>query len=231
MSLLETMVGWLAPSLCVGCGAEGTSLCVACATSEILSFGERCFSCDALSEKSRTCLKCRQNGAPNSVYVSTTYDGIAKDLLQKYKFGQHRAASSSITSLMAETFISLNGYEAIAQSNYLVIPVPTATSRVRQRGFDHADLLARMLANKLKLQKGKPLIRFGQTRQVGVSRLSRLRQLEGSYFVRKPELVAGKNILLVDDVVTTGATLRAATKELKKAGARRVDSLVFAKRL
>jgi ComF family protein len=225
------MVGWLAPPLCVGCNAEGTSLCVACSTSEILPFGARCFGCDSLSEASRTCIKCRNIGAPHFVWINTTYNGLAKELIQKYKFSEQRAASASIAKLMAETFLSLNGISDIQRSNYLVVPVPTATSRVRQRGFDHADLIARQIAHRLKLQKANALIRLGQTRQVGVARSVRLKQLEGSYKVRKPASIAGRNILLVDDVVTTGATLRSATRMLRKAGAGRVDALVFAKRL
>jgi ComF family protein len=225
------MIGWLAPPLCVGCGVEGLSLCVACSTSEILPFGARCFSCDALSERNQTCVKCRKNSAPRFVWINTTYSGLSKDLIQKYKFGQQRAASIPIAALMAEALLSYSGTEEIQASNYLVVPVTTATSRVRQRGFDHADLLAGQVATKLKLEKKNILVRLGQTRQVGVSRAVRLKQLEGSYKVRKPELIKGRNILLIDDVVTTGATLRSATRTLKKAGAGKVDALVFAKRL
>jgi competence protein ComFC len=215
----------------VGCGAEGASLCIACSISDVLPFGERCFSCGKLSERSRTCIKCRQAGAPSFVWVTTTYDGLAKELVQKYKFGQQRAASISIATLMAETLLAVNGNEAIRQKNYLVVPIPTATSRVRQRGFDHADLLAKEITRNLKFQKSRALVRLGQTRQVGVSRSVRLKQLEGSYIVRKSELIRGRNILLIDDVVTTGATLKIAAKTLKKAGAHSVDAIAFAKRL
>jgi ComF family protein len=169
-------------------------------------------------------------GSPRFMWITTDYSAASKELVQKYKFGQQRAAASSIADLMMETFLSFNSDEQIARMNYLIVPIPTASSRVRQRGFDHAALLSEKIADKLNLQSGNALERRGQTRQVGAKRSERLAQAKGNYYVRKPKLVLKRNILLIDDVVTTGATLAATSRLLRKAGARRVDALVFAKR-
>ncbi|MCA9324597.1 ComF family protein [Candidatus Saccharibacteria bacterium] len=110
----------------------------------------------------------------------------------------------------------------------VVIHVPTATSRVRQRGFDQASLLARRLARSTPLTHIGALARRGQERQVGSGRKERFEHLLSAFWVQRPELVAGKHIILIDDVITTGATLEAAASVLRKAGAKRVDAVVFA---
>jgi predicted amidophosphoribosyltransferase len=102
---------------------------------------------------------------------------------------------------------------------------------VRERGFDHARLLAKQIANGLNAEYSPALTRLGQSQQVGAKRFQRLNQQAGNYRVRQPLIVRGRNVLLVDDVVTTGATLKAATKALRQAGAAHVDALIFAKAL
>ena len=192
-----------------------------------MPYGERCFDCGAISSGARTCARCRV-GAPRHVWVSANYESAASELVKIYKFRQLRAAADSIASVMEQTFTR---YRDESAEDYMVVPVPTASSRIRHRGFDHGDYLAMKIARRLGLKKMKVLARIGQSRQVGAERSVRLAQLSGQHAVRYPELIKGRNILLIDDVVTTGATLRATAKALRAAGSARVDALVFAKRL
>ena len=231
MSFLETSIGWLAPPQCVGCAAEGSALCKSCSTSGILSFGERCAYCGSLSAHCRTCQHCRRPGTPRFVWITSTHEGLAQELVRIYKFVQLRAAAQPLAGLMAQTFLTYNTQGYPNKANYLAVPLPTATSHVRQRGFDHSALLARTVSKKLGLQYSQSLGRLGQTRQIGASRQVRLSQQAGNYFVRQPRKIAGRNILLIDDVITTGGSLIAATQVLRATGANHVDALVFAKRL
>ena len=231
MNVLEAVIGWVAPPQCINCGREGSALCFGCSTSEIVPYGEQCWGCNALSPGGRTCTKCRAGGSPRFVWITTNYSGAAKKLVKIYKFGHQRAAANVLSGLMLGTLLDFNDKSKIAKLNYLVVPIPTATARARQRGFGHGELLARVLSHKIALQSATALGRLGQTRQLGSKRSDRLKQPEGNYFVRQPRIITGRNILLVDDVVTTGATIREVTKVLRAAGARRVDALIFAKRL
>lgn len=110
----------------------------------------------------------------------------------------------------------------------VLVPVPTATSRVRQRGYDQAGLLSQELSRRTGLPSLPLLARCGQDRQVGSGRTERVRHLTGAFRVPAGKDVRGKHVILVDDVLTTGATLEAAAATLHKAGAARVDALVFA---
>jgi len=228
MSIFETVISLIAPSECINCGSEGYSLCMECSQIAIIPYGERCWSCGALTDNGRTCPSCRRTGSPGRVWVVTNHENLARDLLKDYKFDENRAAAESIAGMMVTR---LKGGIGTNISDYLVVPVPTATKRARERGFDHSVLLARKIAPKLGLPYQTVLGRLGQSRQVGSVRSERLAQMSDKFWVKNPKTVFGRKILLIDDVVTTGATVNAASKTLRQAGAVRVDALIFAKRL
>ncbi|HET9721612.1 MAG TPA: ComF family protein [Candidatus Saccharimonadales bacterium] len=228
MSVLEAAIGWLAPPQCVGCGQEGHALCINCATSEFLAFGERCWRCDKLSPLGKTCASCRRLGPPNFVWITTNYDGLVPRLIHQYKFAHQRAAARPIAKLMVETFKSFN---STSPPQYIVVPVPTATNRMRERGFGHTELLAKTIARSLRFEFSSSLARLGQSRQLGSKRPQRLNQLKASFLVKNPEKVRGRHILLIDDVTTTGGTVLAAAEALRQAGAQRIDALLLAKKL
>lgn len=231
MSIFEAAIRVVAPPQCIGCGQEGDSLCTACSSAEILPHGERCWNCGSISAGSRTCPKCRRLGGPGFVWICTDYSGLAKELVTTYKFNHQRIAADAIARLMGGTFHERFDNELINRRSYVIVPVPTATSRVRERGFDHALLLAKAIARETGQDYSPLLGRTGQSRQVGAGRKERLARPTKDYYLRLSYAATGRNILLIDDVLTTGGTLVAATKVLRAAGAKRVDALVFAKRL
>jgi len=196
-----------------------------------MAFGERCWRCDSLSPGSRTCAKCRSVGSPGFVWITSRYEGLTAKLVSQFKFNHLRTAAKPMAQLMADTFLSAAAKDRPERHSYLVVSVPTATSRIRERGFGHAELLAKEVARALGLEYASPLLRLDQARQVGSSRDKRLVQLSGSFAIPNKKTIAGRNILLVDDVTTTGGTVISATKTLRVAGARRVDALLFAKKL
>lgn len=184
---------------------------------------ERCFLCRAHSDDSRVCTSCRRMTALKHVWVRTDYAGIAKDLISKMKFENVREASTVIAQLMQPAI-------PYPQEEILIVPVPTAANRKRQRGYDQSVLIAKEISNYLRMPYLAALLRLGQTRQVGASREQRLSQLANAFVVRWPLLVKNSTILLVDDVTTTGATLVTAAAALSTAGARTVTAAVFAQK-
>lgn len=225
------MIGWLAPPVCITCGEEGRVLCRVCTQLEILPFGGKCWHCGSISKDAIACPAARRHGSPKSVWVVSDYASTAKQLILAYKFKHQRSAAVPIAAAMVQTLLEFNSDKDLNLKNYLLVPVPTASSRVRQRGFDHTASLSREIGHRLKSPIGRYLFRSGQSRQVGAKKIERLRQLESMFYVKQPKNIRGRNILLIDDVITTGATINAAARTLKAAGAKSVDALVFTKKL
>jgi ComF family protein len=147
---------------------------------------------------------------------------VFKDVVWHLKFQGARAAGPELGTYMADRLPD-------RQSDVIVVHVPTATSRLRRRGYDQARLIAGGLSKSSGLPHLSVLARSGQTKQVGASRSQRLAQTKHAYRVSHPKLVRGMHILLVDDVVTTGTTLETCARVLKDAGARRLEAAVFAR--
>ncbi len=109
----------------------------------------------------------------------------------------------------------------------LVVPIPTATERVRERGYDQARLLAKAVAARHNLLYMPLLLRVSQKRQLGAARSERFKNMAGAFRING-RTSPGTHILLIDDVVTTGATLAEAARLLRADGAAHVDAATFA---
>jgi ComF family protein len=214
---LQTLLAKIAPYECLGCTTEGRLVCLSCAAT-LGRLPERCYHCRRLSVKNKTCASCRSQSNLYAVHVATNYSGLAKELVWRLKFSGAQSAAREMAALMK---IPLD-------EHIILIPIPTATSRRRRRGYDQAYLLAKAVARQYRLSCLTCLRRNGQQHQVGATRQQRITQLQTAYRCVAPHRIAGAHVLLVDDVLTTGATLEAAAKVLKQAGAKHVSALTFA---
>lgn len=220
-SLIEAAISLVAPLECVVCAHPGESLCSACGEDTLTEVPSRCFRCLKRTSDYRTCSICWRTAPLRHVWVSSEYnDGVSK-IISSYKFHRNRALARPLAKLMAESL-------PYHKQPLVIVPVPTATARVRQRGYDHTLILSQALAQEVGWPVRAHLRRVGQARQVGARRQSRFEQLKGVFRPVKLELLKDKNILLVDDVVTTGATLSEAARSLKNAGAKSISAVVVA---
>lgn len=220
MSVLDAICGLIAPHLCVGCRREGTLLCPECRVG-LIPPESTCFNCKTPTENYKSCDDCFRGTGLRAVYTVTSYDDIAKELVWRLKFTGARAAATVMAQAMAATYAPPCGT--------VVVPVPTATGRVRQRGYDQAVVLAKAYAEFTKKDYQHCLRRLGQKRQRGADRDDRKRQLKGMYRLVNNKKLLNARILLIDDVSTTGATLEAAATILLESGAQSVEAIVFAK--
>lgn len=155
-----------------------------------------------------------------------SFDGAMRELIHAFKFHDTHHARHLFGRWLAET-----GRELLEDADVLV-PVPLARWRLLARRFNQAQILAAE-TGRIAKKTVRPfaLVRSHTTRhQVGLTRAQRQRNVSGVFRVPASELafVSGKAIVLVDDVITTGATASAAALTLKRAGARRVDVLALA---
>lgn len=220
MSLLEKALSFIAPHDCLRCGAEGSLICAGCWSEWLQPLPSRCYKCHKLTENHKVCPSCFHKTALRAIYVRGQYDEAAKQLVYKLKFERAQAAAATIATYIDEVLPP--------HFTGVIVPVPTASSRRRQRGYDQAVLIAKHLSRERNLELVKALRRHGQSRQVGSKRQDRLKQLTGAFDVIHPERVQGQTVLLVDDVLTTGATLETAARLLKAASVRRVEAIVLA---
>lgn len=186
-----------------------------------MSVPERCYRCFALSLDSKVCTRCRKQSPLSHVWVRTEYSGLAQQLLYKLKFGRASAAARPIARLMAESLPYL-------EPGTIITHVPTASTRYRQRGYDQAALIARHLAREKGARYLPLLARLGQARQVGATRVQRKQQLADAFRPLHLNVLKNAQIIIVDDIVTTGASIEAAARTLKSHGAKRVSAALFA---
>ncbi|HEY8127849.1 MAG TPA: ComF family protein [Hyphomicrobium sp.] len=154
------------------------------------------------------------------------FDGLMRVLIHGFKFHDSHNARRLFGRWIADA-----GSELLSDAD-LLVPVPLARWRLLSRRFNQAQILAAEAGRRT----GKPVNPFALVRsrstphQIGLSRAQRMRNVAGVFRVPANELpkVSGKAIVLVDDVITSGATASAAATALKRAGARRVDVLALA---
>ncbi len=218
MPFIEYIIALIAPHACLGCGLDGTLLCKDCAHG-LSTTVSRCYRCRRVTEEYRTCHSCRSSSKLFRVWSATPYEGLAKTVIYKLKYERARAAAQDIARKMAAS---------LPDGHWIVCHVPTSTTRIRQRGYDQAQLIAKEVAKQTGTPYASLLTRLGQQHQVGQKRAARRQQMNGAFMARHFEHIRGSHILLIDDVITTGATLEAAAAVLKAAGARRVSAAVFA---
>lgn len=223
----------LFPPHCPGCGERlappaDQSLCPVCRR-DLPGPGEPlCGGCGIAVAASVAdyCPSCRGRFASDALVFAAPYAGTAKELVHRFKYRADFAAGRVLAALLAARVGA-----ALPAGVDLLVPVPLHRRRLAARGFNQAALLARELARRL----GSPaavaaLRRVGNTRTLaGLRRGQRSRELSGAFAVRQPLRIAGRRVLLVDDVLTTGATAEGCCRVLKEAGAHWVGIAVAAR--
>ena len=156
-------------------------------------------------------------------WAAFAYESPAGALVRALKFG----GRLPIAEVMAAQ-IAAHAPPELLQG--VVVPVPVHRAHSRRRGVDHAAALARALASRARLPLDDCLVRSGDPQpQVGRGRQARVRGPAGAIAVRGGRRAAPRHVLLVDDVVTTGATLAACMEALRAAGAEHVTPIVYAR--
>ena len=222
MNPVEFAVSLLAPHRCIVCKQEGAPVCRYCATATFKGVRPSCYRCGIASAQFATCETCQHRSPLVNAWVGTHYSGVAKELIGQLKFQRVKAAAQVVACFLDECLPRL-------PPNILISPIPTANTRIRMRGYDQASLIARALAYRRNVPYIEVLRRTQSTRQVGSTRQQRFRQLNNAFGIHNPSRVLGANILLIDDILTTGATVETAAKNLHNVGAETVAVAVFAR--
>lgn len=228
-------IGLIYPPTCVACGAatgQPHALCAACWSG--LRLIERPY-CERLGTPFALDLGIGPLLSPGAIAeppafgrarAAALYEGTARDLVHRLKYGDRLDLARTMARMM-----SAAGRELLDEAE-LIVPVPLHGMRLWRRRFNQSALLAREIARMSgKSCDLRVLVRVKATRsQVGLTRHQRADNLQGAFRVPNEARgrIAGRHLLLIDDVTTTGATGNAATRMLLRGGAARVDLLTFA---
>jgi ComF family protein len=182
-----------------------------------------CNACAATIERARPPREPRDERQPFSALV---YDGAAAQAIVRMKYGGRPDLARPLGDML---WRALQPHAALLASS-VVVPVPLHAMRLAERGFNQSALIARGVAKRLGAPlQALALVRVRDTpRQAVLEREARLTNVVGAFAVAKRAAVAQRNVLLVDDVCTTGATLDAAAHALREAGALEVRCAVVA---
>ena len=216
------------PSQCAICHAwPAQRLCDDCVR-RFARQRPRCRTCAlAVPEGVAHCGAClRHPNGLDACHAAVDYGYPWSGVLQAFKFRGDPGWAGALATLLRST----PWVEPALEAAELVLPIPLAPQRLRMRGFNQALLLAQALA-PARVQAGLLLRTHDAPAQSGLDRTQRLRNLARAFAVEplRAAQLAGRQVLLVDDVMTTGATLQAAAAVLRQAGAARVTALVLAR--
>ncbi len=232
------------PIECLRCGKDGVWLCAGCFSRIEFRDVQHCLACKKESALGRFCRTCRSDYSLRGVLVAGNYeDELLSKAVKSLKYKFVRQLSKDLGRFLAVFFrdiLKIPGHQNITiqslagsgHSNFknaLIIPVPLHPRRERWRGFNQAELIARCFSDyfNLEISVGK-LVRIKHRKpQTKLNKKDRKNNIKNCFAWRAGGL-SGRNIILVDDVATTGSTLNECARVLKENGAGEVWGLVAA---
>jgi len=237
------------PKYCFGCKKQGIYLCEDCKACLEISQYQYCL-CKKPIIYSGKCNKCKLKKL-DALYFAISYQkSLIKKLIQYFKYEPLiKELSNPLTFLVIEHFQLLENQpsflidkvnESCASSSrfanarvtdYILIPIPLYIKKLKWRGFNQAEEIAKELSNFLDIPSAFDcLIKNQETRpQTELNDQERKENVKGVFLIKNKEKIKNKKILLVDDVYTTGSTMEEAAEVLKKAGAKKVIGITIAR--
>ena len=236
--LLKGLKDLVYPDCCAACGnkiipgAEKKLICASCWDKIEMNLPPFCLSCgrhlEGLNIGKNICTGCLKIKFHfDRAFSPCKYSGTIKKLIHDFKYSGNDYLGHTLGEMM-NSFI--REYNLPLQDLDFIIPVPLHKSRMREREFNQAQILSGQIAERFdKKVLPQVLTRHKATKsQTELTPEERRLNLENSFCVTRPELIKEKDLLLVDDVLTTGATSNQAAKSLKESGARRIILLTLA---
>jgi ComF family protein len=224
--LIELAVESFFPRRCVGCGKMGGFLCTECLGKLPRLLPPLCPNCGRSQASGIVCPSCRQRQTEiNGIRSLFRFDEVIRKAIHQLKYRNLKAISPCLAELLAD-YLRSNPLPGEA-----LVCVPLHPRRLRDRGYNQSSLLARELSRRIDLPVIEDcLIRVKQAQpQVRAVDVAERRRNVADAFVCRDEKVSGKQIILIDDVCTSGATLESCAAALKSKGAASVWGLTLAR--
>lgn len=215
------------PIECAGCAREGDWLCDACIGKIVFNNDFVCPLCGHFSFQGNTCFSCLKHSRLDGAWILGKYNDIMRTCIKCLKYYGIQDISNVLGNLMVKY---LDGH-SIKNNFDVIIPVPLHKRKELLRGYNQSFLLAKYISEYYAITLDDvSLIRKKYTQsQTKKGREKRLADLKNVFYVKNPSAISGKRILLIDDVLTTGATLSECARALSRANAKSVWGFVLAR--
>jgi len=231
--LMRDVVDFCYPGICASCkgaSAAGAMLCAAC-LDRLLALEKRaaCWQCATpIAEPGAPCPFCQRKGVPHYDHILRlgVFDGPLQDLIHAFKYQGRWAAGE----YLAERLLAHQRISDLVASAEVLVPVPLHLFRQFRRGYNQATVIARYLAKSRHKPLARPLSRVRHTpTQTGIhSRQKRFDNVRDAFRLRNTRCIKGKRVLVIDDVMTSGATLQTVARALSVAKPASLDALILA---
>lgn len=230
-TLFSALIDIIYPPACPVCGSSigKQGICGRCTASFRRIESPLCTRCGipfmTEGDEDHLCGTCIRERVPFDRAASVCfYDGALSEAIRRLKYSKRSSLASSLGDLLAS-------HPVTSEDCDVIVPVPLHMERLKERGFNQSHLLAKRAANGMPVEVNPYILE--RTRptlaQAGMNSRERIINIRGAIRVREGADVKGKNILLIDDVYTTGATVRECSRVLKKGGAKKVNVLTLAR--
>lgn len=248
MSVLDLLF----PKKCVGCKKAGEYICPSCFATISYDVEKICTVCNRASLDGKTHPVCHTKYTLDGIFAAVAYKGVIKKLLYQLKYQPYLTdVIPDLADLCYEALIQDELFNQILKEKPIFVPIPLSSNRLRKRGYNQAELLAKALGKRFDLPVQNLLKRVKDTKpQYGLKREERQENMKDAFALTK-HVIANKAkqsslerkiaastssprndngiALLVDDVLTTGSTMQEAAKILKKNGFTEVWGIALAK--
>jgi competence protein ComFC len=229
------ILDFIFPKYCVNCKKLGQYICTDCFSFISFDISMICLVCNRPSFNGLTHPGCEGRYTIDGCFAAVAYKGVVRKLIYSFKY---KPFLSGLTNTLVGLF-----YESIIQNEMffktlekpdnkkvIIVPVPLHRKRLRQRGYNHARLLAKGLAKKLNLEMADALQRTKDTKsQFGLKLKDRKENIKGAFTLAQSSEPRAQSVFLVDDILTSGSTLLEAANTLKRKGAKNVWGLALAR--
>jgi len=230
MNFKRFLLNTFFPNSCIICQKEGTILCPDCFSLIEINSYLFCHICGKRIVDFKICDRCRRKTNLSALFFATYYqDKIVQKIIKEFKYPPFlKELSKPLASLIISHFSLL---EFSFPENSLFIPIPLPKKREKWRGFNQAEEIAKHLSSYYSVPlENKIIKRIRETLpQSELSKEERKKNIKNSFILLDKEKIRGKNIFLIDDVYTTGATLEESARILKEGNPRNIFGIVVAR--
>jgi len=225
-NIFKFLQGLFFPSICEGCGELGSYLCENCIKTKVVFVDEHhCHVCKKISLKHLVHPKCKRKSSLDGVFIVCEYSKFIENYIGDIKYEFYFAMIDDLVNLIIYGLQTNTKFKKIINKSIFTY-VPLYKRRELWRGFNQSELLARKLSRYFNTDMLRLLKRVKNTKcQVGLARKERLTNVENAFkYVYQNDKII-KSVLIIDDVMTTGATFEECAKVLKENGIEKVYGL------